>query len=65
MRYIHCWRLQRVDCVPVYIEYQNSQAKAELSLGLSWSITPNDDLLFGLARLLGDENVSLQFDHLG
>ena len=50
---------------PVYIEYQNSQAKAELSLGLSWSITPNDDLLFGLARLLGDENVSLQFDHLG
>ena len=50
---------------PVYIEYQNNQAKAELSLGLSWSITPNDDLLFGLARLLGDENVSLQFDHLG
>ena len=50
---------------PVYIEYQNSQAKAELSLGLSWSITPSDDLLFGLARLLGDDNVSLQFDHLG
>jgi DNA polymerase-3 subunit alpha len=50
---------------PVFIEYKNNQAKAELSLGRAWSITPSDDLFFALGRLLGDENVTLHFDHIG
>ncbi|WP_354624141.1 DNA polymerase III subunit alpha [Psychromonas sp. MME2] len=49
---------------PVYIEYTNQQAQVELSLGLAWSVTPSDDLLFALARLLGEENVTLHFDHI-
>ena len=50
---------------PVFIEYKNHQAQAELSLGRAWSVTPSDDLFFGLTRLLGDENVTLHFDHVG
>jgi len=47
---------------PVFIEYKNQQAQAELSLGRAWSVTPSDDLLFSLQRLLGKENVMLHFD---
>lgn len=47
---------------PIFIEYQNQQAQAELSLGRAWSVTPSDDLLFSLKRLLGQENVKLHFD---
>jgi len=50
---------------PVFIDYKNSHAEAQLSLGRAWSITPSDDLFFALGRLLGDENVTLHFDQLG
>jgi len=49
---------------PVFIEYTNATAQAELSLGLSWAITPTDALLFELAKLVGEENISLHFDHV-
>ncbi len=49
---------------PVFIEYKNQQAQTELSLGRAWSVTPSDDLLFSLERLVGEENVSLHFDHV-
>ncbi|WP_022941194.1 DNA polymerase III subunit alpha [Psychromonas hadalis] len=49
---------------PVFIEYTNKMAQAELSLGLSWAITPTDDLLFELGRLVGEENITLHFDHV-
>jgi DNA polymerase-3 subunit alpha len=49
---------------PVFIEYTNATAQAELSLGLSWAITPTDDLLFALFKLVGEENVTLHFDHI-
>jgi DNA polymerase-3 subunit alpha len=49
---------------PVFIEYTNTTAQAELSLGLSWAITPTDDLLFVLSKLVGEENVTLHFDHI-
>ncbi|MEI6897276.1 MAG: DNA polymerase III subunit alpha [Psychromonas sp.] len=49
---------------PVFIEYKNSTAQAELSLGLTWAITPTDDLLFSLAKLIGAENVTLHFDQV-
>ncbi|MEH6451741.1 MAG: DNA polymerase III subunit alpha [Psychromonas sp.] len=48
---------------PVFVEYTNQKAKTELSFGREWAITPTDDLLFLLGRLLGPENVSLHFDH--
>jgi DNA polymerase-3 subunit alpha len=47
---------------PVFIGYQNTQAQAEVELGIEWSITPNDSLLFELERLLGKDNVTLHFD---
>jgi DNA polymerase-3 subunit alpha len=46
----------------VFIGYQNTQAQAEVELGIEWSITPNDSLLFELERLLGKDNVTLHFD---
>ncbi|WP_051303199.1 DNA polymerase III subunit alpha [Psychromonas aquimarina] len=49
---------------PVFIEYTNKQAQTELTLGRQWAITPTDDLLFALGRLLGEENVTLHFDHV-
>ena len=50
---------------PVFIEYKNAIAQAELSLSLAWSITPSDQLLFALEKLLGADNVTLHFDTLG
>ena len=47
---------------PVFINYQNHQAQVEIELGIEWSITPSDDLLFELERLLGENNVTLYFD---
>lgn len=47
---------------PIFIRYQNNQAQVEVELGIEWSITPNDDLLFELGRLLGEQNVALHFD---
>ncbi|HEY7867468.1 MAG TPA: DNA polymerase III subunit alpha [Psychromonas sp.] len=49
---------------PVYIEYTNPLAQTELVLARQWSVTPSDDLLFSLSRLLGPENVTLHFDHV-
>jgi DNA polymerase-3 subunit alpha len=48
---------------PVFVEYTNQQATTDLSFGREWAITPTDELLFLLGRLLGPENVSLHFDH--
>ena len=47
---------------PVFVSYQNNKAQTEIELGIEWSITPSDDLLFELGRLLGEENVTLHFD---
>lgn len=47
---------------PVFVHYHNDQAQVEIELGIEWSVTPNDDLLFELGRLLGEENVTLHFD---
>ncbi len=46
---------------PVRIEYQRQEAKAILTLGVQWRITPNDNLIHSLKMLLGDESVTLQF----
>ncbi len=50
---------------PVFIEYKNQHAQAELSLGRAWSVTPCDELLFSLQSLLGADNVTLHFDQVG
>ena len=47
---------------PVFINYQNHQAQVEIELGIEWSITPSDELLFELGRLIGEDNVTLHFD---
>lgn len=47
---------------PVYIEYQSRQAVLELKLGESWQIRPEDELLAGLARCFGPQQVRLRYD---
>jgi len=49
---------------PVFIEYKNKQAQAELALGRAWSVTPSDELLFALGRLFGEHNVTLHFEQV-
>jgi len=47
---------------PVFIEYKNSMAQTELEFSREWAVTPTDDLLFQLKRVLGADNIKLHFD---
>ncbi|WP_438864177.1 DNA polymerase III subunit alpha [Neptunicella sp.] len=46
---------------PVLVHYQNADASASLSLGASWYITPEDQLLYELRQLLDQQRVELSF----
>ncbi len=46
---------------PVYIEYINDQAKANLQLGEDWRVFPSDELLIRLRRWLSYEQVSVKY----
>ena len=37
-------------------------AISELEFSREWSVTPTDDLLFQLKRVLGADNIKLHFD---
>ncbi|MGB2079500.1 MAG: OB-fold nucleic acid binding domain-containing protein, partial [Vibrio sp.] len=52
----------RGGSLPVNIYYQNQQARAKLSLGVEWSVTPADELLDDLKLLLGNKQVELEFN---
>ncbi len=48
--------------VPVNIYYQRADARAKLTLGTQWRVTPNDALLEELQQLLGRDQVELEFN---
>ncbi|MGO2473609.1 MAG: OB-fold nucleic acid binding domain-containing protein, partial [Vibrio litoralis] len=52
----------RAGTVPVNIYYQRQDARAKLSLGVEWRVTPDDNLLDDLKLLLGFKQVELEFN---
>lgn len=52
----------RNGSVPVNIYYQTENARVRIQFGTTWRITPNDELLINLKRLLGNERIELEFD---
>ncbi|PSW06987.1 DNA polymerase III subunit alpha [Photobacterium rosenbergii] len=52
----------RAGTVPVNVYYQRSNARAKLTLGTEWRVTPADQLISDLKILLGDKQVELEFN---
>ncbi|MBM7038170.1 DNA polymerase III subunit alpha [Vibrio ulleungensis] len=52
----------RGGVVPIHVYYQRQEARAKLSLGVEWRVTPNDDLIDELQQLLGKHQVELEFN---
>ncbi|NNN43146.1 MULTISPECIES: DNA polymerase III subunit alpha [Vibrio] len=52
----------RAGTVPVNVYYQRSDARARLTLGTEWRVTPSDTLLDELQQLLGKDQVELEFN---
>ncbi|WP_417883341.1 DNA polymerase III subunit alpha [Vibrio rumoiensis] len=52
----------RAGTVPVNIYYQRQDARAKLSLGVEWRVTPDDNLLDELKLLIGSKQVELEFN---
>gem|GEM_PF-3270590 len=46
---------------PVIIDYQNSTGRGSLRLPAQWSVSPNESALTQIKRLVGAENVDLQY----
>ncbi|ROO68646.1 DNA polymerase III alpha subunit [Vibrio crassostreae] len=52
----------RAGTVPVNVYYQRADARARLTLGTEWRVTPSDALLDELKQLLGNSQVELEFN---
>ncbi len=52
----------RAGTIPVNVYYQRVDARARLTLGTEWRVTPNDTLLDELQQLLGKDQVELEFN---
>jgi DNA polymerase-3 subunit alpha len=52
----------RAGTCPINVYYQRVDAKAKLTLGVEWRVSPNDELLYALELMLGSGNVALEFD---
>lgn len=52
----------RAGTVPVNVYYQRADARARLTLGTEWRVTPSDTLLDELKQLLGNSQVELEFN---
>ncbi|NRF15217.1 DNA polymerase III subunit alpha [Vibrio coralliilyticus] len=52
----------KAGTVPVHIYYQRSDARARLTLGTEWRVTPSDELIDNLKQLLGKSQVELEFN---
>ncbi len=46
---------------PVWVEYSNEAANAELPLGKDWHVTPSDELLSRLKAVAGEQCVRLEY----
>ncbi|MGF1693481.1 DNA polymerase III subunit alpha [Photobacterium kagoshimensis] len=52
----------KAGTVPVNVYYQRSNARAKLTLGTEWRVTPSDKLILDLKGLLGEKQVELEFN---
>lgn len=52
----------RAGTIPVNVYYQRPDARALLTLGTEWRVTPSDTLLDELKQLLGSDQVELEFN---
>ncbi|WP_041543225.1 DNA polymerase III subunit alpha [Oceanimonas sp. GK1] len=52
----------RAGVCPVRVTYNRPGARAELTLGTEWRVTPTDQMLESLRALLGQDKVELIFD---
>jgi DNA polymerase-3 subunit alpha len=52
----------RAGTCPINIFYQRADAKAKMTLGVEWRVSPTDELIYGLELILGSGNVELEFD---
>ncbi|AUI86740.1 DNA polymerase III subunit alpha [Vibrio azureus] len=52
----------KAGTVPVHVYYQRANARARLTLGTEWRVTPSDTLLDDLKQLLGKGQVELEFN---
>ncbi|CAH1563537.1 DNA polymerase III subunit alpha [Vibrio rotiferianus] len=52
----------KAGTVPVNVYYQRADARARLTLGTEWRVTPSDTLLDDLKQLLGKGQVELEFN---
>ncbi|EGR4149743.1 TPA: DNA polymerase III subunit alpha [Vibrio cholerae] len=60
-RFSHILEPHRAGTVPVNVYYQRPDARARLTLGTEWRVTPSDTLLDELKQLLGHDQVELEF----
>ncbi|AEA79169.1 DNA polymerase III alpha subunit [Vibrio cholerae LMA3984-4] len=56
-RFSHILEPHRAGTVPVNVYYQRPDARARLTLGTEWRVTPSDTLLDELKQLLGHDQV--------
>lgn len=61
-RFSHMLEPHRAGTVPVNVYYQRPDARARLTLGTEWRVTPSDTLLDELKQLLGHDQVELEFN---
>ncbi len=61
-RFSHILEPHRAGTVPVNVYYQRPDARARLTLGTEWRVTPSDTLLDELKLLLGHDQVELEFN---
>ncbi|XOD70051.1 MAG: DNA polymerase III subunit alpha [Sodalis sp. (in: enterobacteria)] len=52
----------RPGMIPVHLYYQRQDAWVRLHLGVTWRVTPTDQLLNDLRKLVGNKQVELEFD---
>ncbi|PAR40948.1 DNA polymerase III subunit alpha [Vibrio metoecus] len=61
-RFSHILEPHCAGTVPVNVYYQRPDARARLTLGTEWRVTPSDTLLDELKQLLGNDQVELEFN---
>ncbi|MAL98894.1 MAG: DNA polymerase III subunit alpha [Alteromonadaceae bacterium] len=55
-------RPYRAEGCRVSVDYARADARTQIQLGADWQVLPDDELLLGLRRLLGDDRVNLVYE---
>ncbi|WP_017445711.1 DNA polymerase III subunit alpha [Gayadomonas joobiniege] len=46
---------------PIIFDYKGARASTKIKAGVNWNVTPDDNLLYDLRNMLGENNVTLNF----